>query len=432
MSDKGKHDQAVNEFNQVMKPVSLWADAWKRLRKNKMALISLWVVSAYLLICLAAPLLSKTGVIFDYTEQVILHANIRPSLKPAGDLVIEKIEKRIAQIEEALNERGIPLPAEGETHTELETTTAPEPAAGASGSGFSFDFGAPAEPAAEEQEEPVPDMSFSLTFGGVGGDTTFADPLVRELIDQRGNLAQMREEIASNPVHKRIYIFGTDDLGRDMFARTIYGGRISIAIGIVGTLTAALVGIIFGAVAGYIGGWLDNLMMRFVDVLYGLPYMLIVIIIMAMVGQAARGNFVVLFVAIALVSWLTIARVVRGQVISLKNSEFVEAARSMGASPARIIFRHLLPNTMGVIIVFSTLLMPSFIMNESFLSFLGLGVSAPDASWGTLVSEGVRAMEVRAWQLLAPAAIMTLFLFCMNFLGDGVRDALDPQSKNRT
>jgi len=160
--------------------------------------------------------------------------------------------------------------------------------------------------------------------------------------------------------------------------------------------------------------------------------MLIVIIIMAMIGEKARGSFVVLFVAIALVSWLTIARVVRGQIISLKNSEFVEAARSMGASTQRIIFRHLLPNTLGVIIVFSTLMMPSFIMNESFLSFLGLGVSAPDASWGTLVSEGVRAMESYAWQLLGPGITMTIFLFCMNFLGDGLRDALDPQSKNRT
>ncbi|HPS15088.1 MAG TPA: ABC transporter permease, partial [Spirochaetales bacterium] len=187
-----------------------------------------------------------------------------------------------------------------------------------------------------------------------------------------------------------------------------------------------------GAIAGYMGGWLDNVMMRFVDIMYGLPYMLIVIIIMAFVGEKARGNFAILFVAIALVSWLTIARVVRGQIISLKNSEFVEAARSMGASTWRIITKHLLPNTLGIIIVYSTMLMPSFIMNESFLSFLGLGVSAPEASWGTLVSEGVKAMEFSSWQLLAPSIAMTLFLFCMNFLGDGLRDALDPQSKNRT
>jgi oligopeptide transport system permease protein len=159
--------------------------------------------------------------------------------------------------------------------------------------------------------------------------------------------------------------------------------------------------------------------------------MLVVIILMSMVPQGTN-SMVILFVAIALVSWLTIARVVRGQIISLKNAEFVEAARSMGAGTGRIIFRHLLPNTLGVIIVFSTLSLPSFIMNESFLSFLGLGVSAPAASWGTLVSEGVQGMELYPWRLLVPAIVMTIFLFAMNFLGDGLRDALDPQSKNRT
>jgi oligopeptide transport system permease protein len=167
--------------------------------------------------------------------------------------------------------------------------------------------------------------------------------------------------------------------------------------------------------------------MRFVDIMYSLPYMLLVIIMMALFGQ----NIFNLFVAIALVSWLTIARVVRGQVMSLKNAEFVEAARSMGASPGRIIFRHLTPNTLGVIVVFSTLMVPQFIMQESFLSFLGLGVSAPMASWGSLVSDGANVMELYPWQLLAPAITMTVFLFAMNFLGDGLRDALDPQSKNK-
>ncbi|MFZ2634935.1 MAG: ABC transporter permease [Rectinemataceae bacterium] len=410
MSEQNKPSQAVNEFNQVMKPVSLWADAWKRLRRNRMALVSLWIVLFYFAVCLFAPLLTKAGILLDSNEQIIQHASIRPSFKPAGELVIEKMEKRIATIEETLAERGEQV----------------APAAT-----FSFDFGA--APGTESAAESPPAVDgFALDFGGSGADTSSSDPLVRELKFQKEDLETMKREIASNPLHKRVYILGTDDLGRDMLARIIYGGRISLAIGVVGTLTAALVGIIYGALAGYIGGMLDNLMMRFVDIMFGLPYMLIVIIIMAMVGEAARGNFVVLFIAIALVSWLTIARVVRGQVISLKNAEFVEAARSMGANTSRILFRHLLPNTMGVIVVYATLLMPSFIMNESFLSYLGLGVSAPAASWGTLVSEGVRAMELQPWQLLAPAITMTIFLFCMNFLGDGVRDALDPQSKNRT
>jgi oligopeptide transport system permease protein len=202
-------------------------------------------------------------------------------------------------------------------------------------------------------------------------------------------------------------------------------------IGIVGTITAVLIGILIGAISGYVGGHLDNLLMRFVDIMYGLPYMLLVIILMSMFKDNSN-SMVILFVAIAMVSWLTIARVVRGQIISLKNSEYVEAARSMGAGTGRIIFRHLLPNTLGVIIIYATLSLPSFIMNESFLSFLGLGVSAPAASWGSLVSEGVQGMELYPWRLLVPALTMTVFLFAMNFLGDGLRDALDPQSKNRT
>jgi oligopeptide transport system permease protein len=414
MSDNKKETQAVNEFNQVMKPVSLWADAWKRLRKNRMALVSLYIVSFYIIITLAAPLLTSTGVIHDYKEQILSNASLAPSFKPAGALVVAKLEKRIVDLEETIK-----------SHQALEAETGYNPLSG-------FNFGPTAEVVPTEGEVD-PNQSFSLNFGGTGTDTTAsADPLARELEFQKTELERVKAEMETNPSAKKVYVLGTDDLGRDMFSRIIYGGRISLAIGIVGTITAALVGIIFGAVSGYIGGWLDNLMMRFVDIMYGLPYMLMVIIIMAMIGEKARGSFVILFVAIALVSWLTIARVVRGQIISLKNSEFVEAARSMGASVPRIIFRHLLPNTLGVIVVFSTLLMPSFIMNESFLSFLGLGVSAPDASWGTLVSEGVKAMEYSTWQLLGPAIAMTIFLFSMNFLGDGLRDALDPQSKNRT
>lgn len=418
MSDKKKEVQAVNEFNQVMKPVSLWADAWKRLKKNRMALISLYVVALYILVTLSAPLLVKAGIIHDYKEQVISNATLPPSFRPSGELVVKKLEARIADLEKTIEEQKA-----------TQASTGYNPSTG-------FDFGAPAGTESTTETtaagEIDPNQNFSLDFGGSGIDTTSSDPLVRELAYQKEALAKVKTEVATNPDYKKVYILGTDDLGRDILSRTIFGGRISILIGLVGTITAALVGIIYGAVSGYIGGWLDNILMRIVDIVYGLPYMLIVIIIMAMVGEAARGSFVVLFVAIALVSWLTIARVVRGQIISLKNSEFVEAARSMGASTQRIIFRHLLPNTLGVIVVYTTLLMPSFIMNESFLSFLGLGVSAPDASWGTLVSEGVRAMEYYPWQLLVPSFAMTIFLFCMNFLGDGLRDALDPQSKNRT
>jgi oligopeptide transport system permease protein len=227
--------------------------------------------------------------------------------------------------------------------------------------------------------------------------------------------------------HERHYLLGTDYHGRDMLARIIYGGQISIAIGFIGTFTSFIIGILLGSLAGYVGGKTDYIIMRVVDVMYGLPYMLLVIIFMAVFGR----NILNLFLALSVVSWLTVARVVRGQIITLKNAEFVEAARSMGAGTWRIILRHLVPNTLGIIIVFATLRIPTFIMMESFLSYLGLGVSAPYASWGSLVKEGVDGMTVYPWRLFFPAAAMTVFLFAMNFLGDGLRDAFDPQSKNK-
>lgn len=423
MSNTDKTDDAVNEFNQYVKPVSLWADAWKRLRRNRMAVISLWIVSFYILVVLSAPLLQAAGILYSYTEQIIDHQNLPPSFRPAGELVIERMEVRIGQLEESIAARseddsGVAFGA----GTGFDFGPAPE---------IEFDEGVEVDQSeAEVTEEPdgeTVNEDFQSDFAGFG----VVDSVTDELNRLKSDVEKLRGTIHTDPVHSKVYVFGTDDLGRDMLARAIYGGRISIMIGIVGTLTAVLIGILIGSISGYVGGAIDNFLMRFVDIMYSLPYMLVVIIIMSIAGNKGRGSIVILFVAIALISWLTIARVVRGQIISLKNSEFVEAARSMGAGTPRIIFRHLLPNTLGVIIVFSTLLMPSFIMQESFLSFLGLGVSAPQASWGTLVSEGVRGMELRAWQLFVPAISMTLFLFCMNFLGDGLRDALDPQSKNR-
>jgi len=218
------------------------------------------------------------------------------------------------------------------------------------------------------------------------------------------------------------HLMGTDILGRDLLARVLYGGRISLLVGLVATMVSFLIGVTWGAVAGYFGGRLDNAMMRFVDVLYSLPYMFLVILLLVFFSRSV----LMLFVALGAVQWLTMARIVRGQVLSLRNQEFVEAARAMGVSHAGIIFRHLIPNALGPIIVYATLTVPAVMLQEAFLSFLGLGVQPPDASWGVLVNEGATLMGLFPWLVTFPGIALALTLFCLNFMGDGLRDALDP------
>lgn len=352
-------NKMVNELNQPVKGVSLWLDAWRRLRKNKMAMIGLILMVIYAVISLSAGILP----IYSYKQQVLEHQYLPPSTKSAGQLIIEKKVDLLSRFAE---KEGREL-----NKSELEQI--------------------------EELKERVATEKKVLLTG---------------------------EEVM---VHERVYLLGTDELGRDLLSRIIYGGQVSIMIGLIGAIATAVIGVVLGALAGYLGGTFDSLMMRFVDIMYSLPYMLLVIIMMAIWGKSITN----LFLALAFVSWLTVCRVVRGQIISLKNSEFVEAARAAGASSARIVFKHLIPNTMSVIVVYTTLRVPAFIMLEAFLSFLGLGVQAPYASWGVLIHDGVYAMTNYPWLLWFPAVAMTVFLFSMNFFGDGLRDALDPQSKNK-
>jgi oligopeptide transport system permease protein len=224
-----------------------------------------------------------------------------------------------------------------------------------------------------------------------------------------------------------LHLMGTDDLGRDLLTRMLYGGRISLAVGLCATLVSILIGVTYGAVSGYAGGKTDDLMMRLVDILYALPFTVFVIILMVVFGH----SIILLFVAIGAVEWLTMARIVRGQVLAIKERPFVKAASVLGFSHARIVTRHIIPNVIGPVIVYTTLTIPRVMLLESFLSFLGLGIRPPMSSWGLLIRDGARMMETYPWLLIFPGIVLSVTLFALNFLGDGLRDALDPRASRR-
>lgn len=254
---------------------------------------------------------------------------------------------------------------------------------------------------------------------------SFLGPWIASLIGGLDGATQDTDLGAAPP--SMSHWMGTDTLGRDMMIRTMEGGRIAITVGLVATIVALIIGVTWGAVAAYAGGRVDEAMMRFVDVMYAFPTIVFVIVIMAVLDTT---NLPVLFALIGAISWLTMARIVRGQVLSLRGREFIEAARCIGVPTRQILTRHIVPNTMGPIIVYSTLSIPGVMLTEAFLSFLGLGVQAPNASWGTLVTEGVSQIAVSPWVLVGPGLVMGITIFVLNFLGDGLRDALDPQMRN--
>ncbi|ATA22254.1 oligopeptide transport system permease protein [Gibbsiella quercinecans] len=233
------------------------------------------------------------------------------------------------------------------------------------------------------------------------------------------------EMMSAAPNLASAHYFGTDSSGRDLLVRVAIGGRISLMVGIAAALVAVIVGTLYGSLSGYLGGKIDSLMMRVLEILNSFPFMFFVILLVTFFGQ----NILLIFVAIGMVSWLDMARIVRGQTLSLKRKEFIEAAQVSGVSTRNIVLRHIVPNVLGVVVVYASLLVPNMILFESFLSFLGLGTQEPLSSWGALLSDGANAMEVSPWLLMFPAAFLIVTLFCFNFIGDGLRDALDPKDR---
>ena len=231
--------------------------------------------------------------------------------------------------------------------------------------------------------------------------------------------------MSAPPTRAGWHLFGTDELGRDLLVRTLIGGRISLLVGLLATLVSVTIGVVWGAVAGFAGGRVDSVMMRIVDMAYAVPYLLIAILVVTVFGR----DILLVVAAIAAFSWLDMARVVRGQTLSIKSREFVEAAHAIGVPTWRIIFQHVVPNLMGVVVIYTSIVVPGVILSESVLSFLGLGVQEPMTSWGVLIHDGAAVMGAAPWMILFPAGALSITLYCANFIGDGLRDALDPKDR---
>ncbi len=359
---------------------SLWADAARRLRRNRAAAASLAMLILLALACVFGPMLVGNAYDRVYPDYV----RVPPSLQaqPTADLIAPAVER----IASRLRARATDIARDGDI---LKITL----------------------------EAPRAIDERSLAFFERSDLFEAARVVSREDGGKR--------LIVEVPLERNYFFFGTDGNGRDLLARTLIAGRVSLAIGLLATFVAISIGVVYGAVAGFAGGRVDALMMRAVDVLYSLPFIFFVIMLVVFFGR----NFVLMFIAVGAVEWLDMARIVRGQTLSLKRREFVAAAETLGVSATGILTRHIVPNTLGPVVVYTTLLVPKVILLESFLSFLGLGVQEPMTSWGVLIADGARNIQGNTHLLVFPAIFLTTTLFCLNFLGDGLRDALDPRDR---
>ncbi|MGL4635836.1 MAG: ABC transporter permease subunit [Beijerinckiaceae bacterium] len=359
---------------------SLWDDAASRLRRNRAAVASLLVLTLVTLLSLFGPFF--TGHAYDkvYPEYTRMPAGLQ--VHPSQDLItpaIERISVRLrAKPEDIVIADGIAR------------------------------FALVGARAIDER---------GLAF--FNRSDMFGEASVVTRADEGKRLT------VSVPLEYRRFVFGTDSNGRDLLTRTLIAGRVSLAIGLLAAGVGVIIGVIYGAVSGYFGGRIDDIMMRIVDIIYALPFIFFVIMLMVFFGR----NFVLMFVAVGAVEWLDMARIVRGQTLSLRKQEFVQAAEALGVDHGGILRRHIIPNVLGPVVVYMTLLVPKVIMLESFLSFLGLGVQEPLTSWGVLIADGARNIQGATYMLVFPAIFLVMTLFALNFIGDGLRDALDPKDR---
>ena len=365
---------------QLQRGRSLWDDAWDRLKANKAAVTSAFVLAFMGFACLIGPLLSPHEFDAVYSNYVKVPASLEAYPREAE---IEPV------LESTLRRARLKL---GDWRIEggrliVQVTSSRQ----------------------------IDDR----TTRYLDRADLFEDA---QIVDKSADGKAMTVSVG---IERQRFLFGTDSNGRDMLTRTLVAGRISLTIGLLATFVALLIGVTYGAVSGYIGGRTDMVMMRIVDVLYSLPFIFFVILLVVFFGR----NFILMFIAVGAVEWLDMARIVRGQTISLKRQEFIQAAEAMGVGNRGILRRHIVPNTLGQVVVYMTLLVPKVILLESFLSFLGLGVQEPMTSWGVLISEGARNIQGASWMLIFPSIFLVATLFSLNFIGDGLRDALDPKDR---
>ena len=359
---------------------SLWDDAWARLRANWAAMFSLYYLMAMTVACIVGPLF----VPHDYTTIYSDYVRTPPSLSayPEPGMIETALVDAVLRMRVDIKD----WRQEGERVFVTVTSSR------------------------EIDDRNTRYLDRSDTFDDAKLESKSPDG---------------KEMVMSASIKQQYFLFGTDNIGRDLLSRTLMAGRISLAIGLLAGITAVVIGVIYGATAGFMGGRTDEIMMRIVDVLYSLPFIFFVIMLVVFFGR----NFVLMFLAVGAVLWLDMARIVRGQALSIRRQEYVQAAEALGVSRRGILFRHIVPNLLGPVVIYMTLLVPHVIILESFLSFLGLGVQEPMTSWGVLIAAGAKNIGSANWLLIFPAVFLVSTLFALNFVGDGLRDALDPKDR---